>query len=163
MRMSTPQNGDPNDPGAPPGNYWRQHPQQGDPQQGYQPGYPPQGYQPGSPQQGYPWGYPQHGYPQGYPPQGYPAPPPSGHLGWAITAIILFWPLAIPAFINYGRVESSWYRGDQAGAYRSSANVKKFGITALVIGITLAVIWIIFAMVLFSAVNDCVNSPYQTC
>ncbi|MDT4979628.1 MAG: hypothetical protein QOG07_1507, partial [Pseudonocardiales bacterium] len=26
--MSTPQNGDPNDPGAPHENYWQQHPQQ---------------------------------------------------------------------------------------------------------------------------------------
>jgi hypothetical protein len=158
--MSTPQNGDPNDPGAPHENYWQQHPQQGYPQQGY----PQQGY----PQQGYPQqGYPQPGYPaQGYPPPGYGAPgygPPPGNLGWAIAAIFLFWPLAIPAFINYGRVESSWYRGDPAGAQLASANVRKFGIIALCIGIALIVIWIIVSVAVVSSVNDCVNSIDTIC
>ncbi|MDT4976805.1 MAG: hypothetical protein QOG98_2563 [Pseudonocardiales bacterium] len=193
--MSTPQNGDPNDPGAPHENYWQQHPQQGypqqgspqqgypqqgypaqgypqqdDPQQAYaQQGYPQQGYaQQGYPQQGYPQpGYPQPGYPaQGYPPPGYGAPgygPPPGNLGWAIAAIFLFWPLAIPAFINYGRVESSWYRGDPAGAQLASANVRKFGIIALCIGIALIVIWIIVSVAVVSSVNDCVNSIDTIC
>jgi hypothetical protein len=159
--MSTPQNGDPDNPGAPPENYWQQHPQQ----QGYpQQGYPQQGY----PQQGYPQqGYPQQGYPQqGYRPPGYGVPgygPPPGNLGWAIAAIFLFWPLAIPAFINYGRVESSWLRGDPAGAQLASANVKKFGVIALCIGIALAIIWIIFTVAVVSSVNDCVNSIDTVC
>jgi hypothetical protein len=162
--MSTPQNGDPNDPAAPHENYWQQHPRQGDPQPGYQQGYP----QPGYPQLGYQQGYAHQGYPPppGYGAPGYGAPgygPPPGNLGWAIAAIFLFWPLAIPAFINYGRVEGAWYRGDPAGAQLASANVKKFGVIALCIGIALIVIWIIVTVAVVSSVNDCVNSIDTIC
>ena len=152
--MSTPPNGDPGNPGPPPENYWAQHPQQA-----YtQPGYAQQGY----PQQAYPQpGYPQQGYPQpGYGVPGY-GPPPN-HLGWAIASIFFFWPLAIAAFINYGRVESSWLRGDQAGAQLASGNVKKYGIIALCVGLGLIVVWFIFAVALVSSVDHCVNNPYST-
>jgi hypothetical protein len=174
--MSTPSNRDPGIPGAPPENYWQKHPQQDPAQQPYpqQQGYPaqsnpPPGYaQQGYPPQGYAGyqqpGYPQQGYAaQGYPQQGYPAAAPPGNLGWAIVAVLLFWPLAIPAFINYGRVEGSWYRGDPAGAYVASANVKKYGVIALCIGLVLVVIWFIVAVVLVANVNDCVNSFDTTC
>jgi hypothetical protein len=166
--MSTPPNGDPGNPGPAPENYWAQHPQQAYTQPGYpQQGYPQQGYPPPGPQQGYPQqayaqpGYPQHGYPQaGYGVPGY-GPPPT-HLGWAIASIFFFWPLAIAAFINYGRVESSWLRGDPAGAQLASANVKKYGIIALCVGLGLIVLWFIFAVVFVSSVDHCVNDVYST-
>jgi hypothetical protein len=141
------------------------YPAQGYPPSGYgAPGYPPSGYgAPGYPPSGYAApGYPPAGYgPAGYPSPGYGAqsgygPPPS-HLGWAIVAIVFFWPLAIAAFINYGRIESSWYRGDSAGAQRASDNVKKYGVIALVIGIALFVLWIVLAATVFSTVA-CLNS-----
>jgi Interferon-induced transmembrane protein len=123
--------------------------QQGYGQQGAaQPAYGQQAYGQG----GYP-GYPQQPY--GYAQPGYGATgQPPGHLGWAIAAVLFFWPLAIPAFINYGRVESSWYRGDQAGAQRASDNVKKYGVIALVVGILIVVLWIVFAVAVVSSV-DC--------
>jgi hypothetical protein len=96
----------------------------------------------------------------GYPPPGYapypyrpPGPPPPSRIGWAITALILFWPLAIPAFIYSGRVESSWNRGDVAGAERASQNAKTCGVVALVIGVVIAALMI----VLFAAVFDVVE------
>jgi hypothetical protein len=112
--------------------------------------YGPPGYGPP------PYGPPPYGPygPSGQPPYGSPYPPPYGqptgapppaHLGWAITAVIFFWPLAIAAFINYGRIESLWYRGDWAGAQRASASVKRYGVIALCIGIALGVLWIAFA------------------
>jgi hypothetical protein len=112
-------------------------------------GYPPPGY-------GYP---PPYGYgpPPGYGPPGYGPPPgngpPPGHLGWAIVAVLLFWPLAIPAFINYGKVESCFYRGDVAGAIRASASVKKFGVIAMCIGIAFVVLWIILFVAVFATVH----------
>jgi hypothetical protein len=129
------------------------------PPQAYQQQYPPPGYQQGYPPPGYPAaGYQPYGY-AGYAGPGYGPPP--GHLGWAITAIILFWPLAIPAFINYSRVESCFYRGDLAGAQRASDQVRKFGIIALVVGIAFVVLWLVFAVVVISNV-DCSGFD-QTC
>jgi hypothetical protein len=121
-------------------------------QQGGAPGQqpPPYGQQP--PPYGQPYG--QGGYP---PPYGSPYPPaygqpagtpPPGHLGWAITAVVFFWPLAIAAFINYSRVESLWYRGDWAGSQRASDSVKRFGVIALCIGLAIVVLYIaLFATV----------------
>lgn len=119
-------------------------------------GYPPPYGQPGPGGYPPPYGSP---YPPGY---GQPAgTPPPGHLGWAITAIVFFWPLAIAAFINYSRVEPLWYRGDWAGAQRASDAVKRFGVIALCIGLALAVLWIIFAVTVFSVTTSC--GPYGTC
>src|SRR5579875_3711281 len=33
---------------------------------------------------------------------------PPSHVGWAITAVVFFWPLAIPAFIYSLRVTPAW-------------------------------------------------------
>jgi hypothetical protein len=107
------------------------------------PGSQPYGSQPYGSQQ--PYGYQPYGTP--YPPYGSQyAPsgqPPPGHLGWAITAILFFWPLAIAAFINYSRVESRWYRGDPAGAQQASDAVKRYGIIALCVGLAIMVLYII--------------------
>jgi hypothetical protein len=118
-------------------------------------GAPPYGSQPYGSQ---PYGAPQYGQPPGYPPYGAPygssygAPgqPPPGHLGWAITAVIFFWPLAIAAFINYSRVESLWYRGDPAGAQRASDAVKRYGVIALCIGLAIIVLYAILAAAVLS-------------
>jgi hypothetical protein len=67
--------------------------------------------------------------------------------------LFLFWPLAIPAFINYGRVESCFYRGDVAGSMRASANVKKFGVIALWVGIAMIVLWIVLFVAVFASVR----------
>lgn len=121
------------------------------PPYGQQP--PPYGQQPppyGQQQYQQPYGQPygQGGFP---PPYGSPYPPaygqpagtpPPGHLGWAITAVIFFWPLAIAAFINYSRVESLWYRGDWAGSQRASEAVKRYGVIALCIGLAIIVLYI---------------------
>ena len=79
-----------------------------------------------------------------------PGPPPPNHIGWAIAAIILFWPLAIPAFIYSTRVESAWYRGDVAGAQQASNNARTCGIWAVVVGVALIVLWLIFFATVFS-------------
>jgi hypothetical protein len=124
-------------------------------------GYPPPGH-PGDP--GYP-GHPGHPGPP-YPGYGFRpggSPPPS-RIGWAITALLLFWPLAIPAFIYSSRVEPAWYQGDVAGAQRASDNVKTCGVVALVIGIVTALLMIVLFAAVFSSVsNSCVPDFANTC
>jgi hypothetical protein len=124
----------------------------GSPGHGPPPGYPP------VPPQGYPpYGYPGYGAP-GYGPPGYGPPgygpsgygPPPGHLGWAITALVFFWPLAIAAFINYARVDRDYYRGDLAGAQRASGMVRKLGIIALVLGPCLVILYITVVLIALS-------------
>lgn len=111
-------------------------------------GYPP----PGSVPPGYPPPPQYPGYPgYGYPPGGQPGwnagtgQPPS-NLGWAIVAVIFFWPLAIAAFINYAKIDSLWYRGDVQGARAASDATKRYGIIALCVGIGLIVLWLVFAI-----------------
>lgn len=65
--------------------------------------------------------------------------PPSNNIGWAIAAIFLFWPLAIPAFIASGKVEDCWRRGDVVGAQQASADAKRWGSLGVWIGIGLSV------------------------
>jgi hypothetical protein len=113
-----------------------------------------------------PYGAPPYGTPPGYPPYGAPYPPyasqygppgqpPPGHLGWAVTAVIFFWPLAIAAFINYGRVESRWYRGDVVGAQQASEAVKRYGIIALCVGLAIIVLYIALFAAVFSTGTGC--------
>jgi hypothetical protein len=86
----------------------------------------------------------------------YGNPPPS-HLGWAVVAVIFFWPLAIPAFIHYSRVDQCFYRNDLAGSIRASENVKRFGALALVIGLGIAVL--LFSLSLLGAsVHACIGT-----
>lgn len=129
----------PQDPGTQPPPYASQP--YGSPPYGSQPyGYQPYGYQP--------YGTPQAQY-------GPPGQPPPGHLGWAITAIIFFWPLAIAAFINYARVESRWYRGDAYGAEQASQAVKRYGVIALCVGLAIMVLYIIMFAAVFSTSSTC--------
>jgi hypothetical protein len=115
------------------------------------PGYgPPPGYPPVPPQ-----GYPPYGY-QGYGAPGYGPGfgpgygPPPAHLGWAITAVVFFWPLAIAAFINYARVDRDYYRGDLAGAQRASRLVRRLGIIALIVGPCLLILYAAVVLIVWS-------------
>ena len=41
---------------------------------------------------------------------------PSSNAGWAVVAVIFFWPLAIPAFNHALKVHPLWLMGDVQGA-----------------------------------------------
>jgi hypothetical protein len=152
--MTVPPDGDPSYQSAPHETYWQQHPQQGAPPQWQQ---PPPGY--GSPGYGYPGpGYPGYGYPPPYPGYAAAGPPPSTNLGWAIAAIILFWPLGIPALIYSTRVESQWFRGDASGAMRSSAIARNCGIWAVVATVVLMLLFFILFAAVWSNVDTCVGT-----
>nr|WP_052478910.1 CD225/dispanin family protein [Kibdelosporangium sp. MJ126-NF4]CEL21188.1 hypothetical protein [Kibdelosporangium sp. MJ126-NF4]CTQ96246.1 hypothetical protein [Kibdelosporangium sp. MJ126-NF4] len=96
------------------------------------PGYPP------------PYGY---GYP-GYLPQ---EPPPPNHLGWAIGAIFLFWPVAIAALIKSGQVERFWAMGQPELARQASESTRTLCLVATLIGaFTFVLGFVMFFVVLNS-------------
>lgn len=141
------------------------------------PGYPPPGYgypsgygypppAPGYPPSGYPPGYPPpgqgYGYGYAYNPAGPPSEKPSSNIGWAIAAVLLFWPLSIPAFIYSSRVDTAWNAGDRAGAENASRSARLFGLIGVIaglIGLLIAVIWIV-AVVAFVSKNVDVFTTY---
>jgi hypothetical protein len=119
----------------------------------------PQGYVPYTPggSQSYqpPAYYPQPQY-QYYPPQG--MPPPS-NLGWAIAAILLFWPVGIAAIVKSTQVDRYWMTGQFAMAEQSSKAAKTLGIVAASVAGALFLIWLVMFFVLFGTVVDQIPAP----
>jgi hypothetical protein len=93
------------------------------------------------PQYGQPYGQPAYihgGYGAQQPPPGL-TPPPS-NIGWAVAAILFFWPVAFSAWGAYDQVYRRWLAGDTLGAQAAAAHVKKLGEIALWVGIALCVV-----------------------
>lgn len=93
-------------------------------------GKPAYGYgpNPGPPAGGYP-------YPPSGPAPGWAGPmPPDKNIGWAIAALLLFWPLSIPAFIASLKVSDLWFTGRYQEALQASADAKKWGVAGVVVG-----------------------------
>lgn len=55
-----------------------------------------------------------------------PVPPPH-NAGWAVTAVLFFWPLAFSAFNHAFNVYPLWAAGDYAGAQYASDRVRRLG------------------------------------
>ncbi|MBP1160142.1 hypothetical protein ABIC28_002382 [Rhodococcus sp. PvR044] len=114
---------------------------------------------PSYPQPAYP-SYPQHAQaPQpmqapvqyGPPvPGAVPAPPPS-NAGWAVAAVVFFWPLAFAAFNHSSSVYPRWALGDYQGAQYASDRTKQLGQIALWLAIGLGVLYVILFAVIFAA------------
>ena len=57
-----------------------------------------------------------------------PAPaPPSANAGWAVAALMFFWPLAFSAFTHAFNVYPLWASGNVAGAHYASDRVRRLG------------------------------------
>lgn len=65
------------------------------------------------------------------------------HLGWAIVAILLFWPTGIPAVVYASRVDNLVMMGNYAGAQEASGKAKTFATISTV----LCAIWVVIAIV----------------
>ncbi len=131
---------------------WQKHPPQ--PGGGYPPPPGPGGaWGPGGPAPGGspPYGgYPPYGtYPPGYAPPFPPKPP--DNLGWAIAAIFLFWPLAIPAFLAASKVDDLWARGQFELAGKNSQDARRYGLLALWIGVGLVILAVLLLVLLLVA------------
>jgi hypothetical protein len=122
------------------------------------PGYDQSGgYQ--QPAQGYPTqgssmqGFPAPGYDQqpSYPQQSYGPPPlPPTNAGWAVAAVIFFWPLAFAAFNHSSSVFPRWSLGDYQGAQYASDRTKQLGKYALWIFVAFFAIFIVFYIVIIA-------------
>ncbi len=140
--MSTP-NG-PQDPFGSSDNPYGQQP----PAYGQQP--PAYGQQPPAYGQG---GYPSYPQPGGYGGGGYGAggyggynagPPPQNYLVWAIlTTVLCCLPLGVASIVFSTQVNSKWAAGDVAGANESARKAKLFAIWSAVIGLVVAVVYVI--------------------
>lgn len=87
----------------------------------------------------------------GYPRPGGSGPPPS-NAGWAVAAVIFFWPLAFSAFTQSSKVFPLWMGGDVPGALAASERTKTLGKIALGIAISLYALFIVFYLVIILVV-----------
>ncbi|QBJ97105.1 CD225/dispanin family protein [Rhodococcus sp. ABRD24] len=85
-------------------------------------------------------------------------PPPPSNAGWAVAALVAFWPLAFAAFSNAFDVYPRWARGDFAGAQYASDRVRKLGQLSLwILGgilVLVAIAYIVMAAVWISHGGD---------
>lgn len=91
-------------------------------------------------------------YPQNAPIGAYPVPPqtaqpsrppmPPSNAGWAVAAIVFFWPVAFAAMNHALNVYPRWAAGDFVGAQHASARAKKLGQIALVVVVVVLVAYI---------------------
>lgn len=100
---------------------------------------------------------PPPGYPQG-PPPGAPQEPVNSHMGWAIGAIFLFWPLAIPAIMAASRCNAAVAAGDYMGAQAASEDAKKWAKLATIIGICWYVLWCLIGGISACSGAEAINS-----
>ena len=101
------------------------------------------------------------------PPTPSPAPaPPSPNAGWAVAALLFFWPLSFSAFTHAFNVYPLWASGNVAGAQYASDRVRRLGQLSLWIfgGLLLLflVLYTIFIVVLI-AQGDSDFSRYHHC
>jgi hypothetical protein len=83
-----------------------------------------------------------------------PVGPPPHNVGWAVAAILFFWPLAFSAFTHAFNVYPLWATGNYAGAQYASDRVRRLGQLSLWIAggllLLFVVLYAIFVMVLIS-------------
>jgi Interferon-induced transmembrane protein len=96
------------------------------------------------------------------PTQAPPAPtapvPPPHNVGWAVAAVLFFWPLSFSAFSHAFNVFPLWASGNYAGAQYASDRVRRLGQLSLWIAggllLLFAIFYAIFVMVLISQGGD---------
>lgn len=100
--------------------------------------------------------------PYGYQPgmtgqMGAPALPPS-NAGWAVAALVFFWPVAFTAFNHVNDVYPKWAMGDYAGAQHASDRAKALGKIALWVSLGLMALFVvgygILLATLFASISE---------
>ena len=86
--------------------------------------------------------------------QGAAGQPPPNNLVMAILSIFCCWPLGIAAIVFAAQVNGKWAQGDAAGAQASADKAKQFAMIAIIGGIVLTVLYILFFVVLGVASNS---------
>ena len=109
--------------------------------QGQQPPYGGSPY-PGAPYPGQYYG----GQPQ--------TPPPENNLVWAILATVLCcMPLGIVAIVKSSQVNSLWFQGFHAEAYKAGDEAKKWAMWSAIAAGSLIVLYILFIVIMIVAVG----------
>ena len=97
------------------------------------------------------------------PPGGYyggpPGTPPPNHLVWAIlSTLFCCLPLGIASIVFAAQVNSKWAAGDVAGALESSKKARQFALWGTVIGVVLAVLYLILVVLGAASTNVSTNT-----
>ncbi len=83
------------------------------------------------------------------------APMPPTHAGWAVAAVIFFWPLAFAAFNHSSRVTGLWLSGDHVGAQEASDRARSLGKIAVVVcAVLTAAIIALYVLAIAAAVTS---------
>lgn len=90
-----------------------------------------------------------------------PAAPPPSHAGWAVAALLFFWPLAFSAFTHLHNIYPRWAMGDHAGAQEASDRVKSLGKISLWIFVGFFLFFFVVYGVIIASVLSSVNSGYR--
>ncbi|HKV22511.1 MAG TPA: CD225/dispanin family protein [Mycobacterium sp.] len=84
--------------------------------------------------------------------------PPPHNVGWAVAAVLFFWPLSFSAFTHAFNVYPLWVSGNVAGAQYASDRARRLGQLSLWIAggllLLFLVFYAIFLMVLISHGGD---------
>jgi hypothetical protein len=86
------------------------------------------------------------------------APPPPSNAGWAVAAVLFFWPLAFSAFTHLHNVFPLWATGDFAGAQLASDRVKTLGKLALGIFVGVFLLFVVLYGLLIATVLSQIGS-----
>lgn len=101
-------------------------------------------------------------FPHAVAPQAAPPAPkvplPQNNVGWAVAALIFFWPLAFSAFKHSSNVVPLWLTGDYAGAQNAADQAKRLGKIALIVWAVFLVLLVVFYIVIFAAVISAAGS-----
>jgi Interferon-induced transmembrane protein len=91
------------------------------------------------------------------PPSAPPPTPPSPNAGWAVAALLFFWPLSFSAFSHAFNVYPLWASGNVAGAQYASDRVRRLGQLSLwIFGglLLLFLVLYVIAVIVFIAQGD---------
>jgi hypothetical protein len=87
-----------------------------------------------------------------------PPGPPAHNVGWAVAALLFFWPLSFSAFNHAFNVYPLWAAGNFSGAQYASDRVRRLGQLSLWIAggllLLFVVLYAIFIMVIISQGGD---------
>jgi hypothetical protein len=83
------------------------------------------------------------------------AGPPPHNVGWAVAAVLFFWPLSFSAFNHALNVYPLWAAGNFAGAQYASDRVRRLGQLSLwIAGGLLLLFCILYAIFLIALISQ---------
>lgn len=88
----------------------------------------------------------------------YNSAPPKSNIGWAVAAIVFFWPVAFSAFTHSSNVYRLWSMGDMAGAQYASERAKRLGQISILVFVVLSVLYVAFLFVWMTSLLGDISS-----